>query len=110
MSNVTVTSAFGSSATGRFTLIAQGSLMDSSDVAIVTPVLVGVLVAGQLTASVLASDSAGFADGALNWHVLVEVQGLANIDVENVPINFSNGASQNLLTVLTAAGWTPTTT
>jgi hypothetical protein len=110
MSNiVTVTAAFGASAMGDYLFAASGTLMTSSDVAIVTPVVNGVLDAnGNLSANLLASDN--FSAGDLNWNCFVRIQGLPRIHVVDFPVDFNLGASQNLFTILTAAGWTPEAT
>jgi len=95
-------------AEGNYMFIAAGTLMDSSAVAIVIPVIQGQLAAStpSLSVSLLASDN--FAAGQLTWDMHVAVKGIAAISVQNVVVNFSGGASQGLFTVLTAAGWTPT--
>lgn len=98
---------------GNFCIAAQGSFMDSPEIAIVTPVIIGQLDSNGFLwnsitpgsgVSLLASDN--FSVGALTWHFLIRVQGIPDIDVGEVPVNFSNGASQNLFTVLEATGWT----
>jgi hypothetical protein len=110
MSNiVTITAAFGSSGQGDYLFAASGTLMTSSDVAIVTPVVNGVLdSSGNLSAALLASDN--FGAGELNWNCFVRVQGLPIIHVVGFPVNYDDGASQNLFTVLAAAGWAPEAT
>ena len=59
------------------------------------------------TFAIVASDN--FAAGILTWDVIINVRGLPTVNVPNVPINFANGANQNIWTVLQAAGWTPVT-
>lgn len=93
-------------AEGNYAFVAQGSLMDSPAVAIVTPVALGQLDAtGSLAVPLLASDN--FTEGYLTWHVSVRVRGFTSIDVADIEINFANGASQGLFGILEASGWSP---
>ena len=90
---------------GNYLFSAQGNFMDSSALAVVTPVRLGQLDStGHLSVFLLASDN--FQEGDLNWHILVRVKGAITIDVADVPVNFSLGATQSLFDILTAAGWT----
>lgn len=98
---------------GNFLFVASGSLMSSSLVAIVTPVVFGSLDSlGRLWNGVTAGSgvaltaSDNFGAGDLTWNVTLDVRGVPHIYVEDVVVNFSNGASQGLFTLLTAAGWT----
>lgn len=107
--SVVVTAAFGAAGMGDFLFAASGDLITSTDIAIVTPVVNGVLDAtGNLSATLLASDNYGAND--LNWNCFVRIQGLSRIYWTDFPVNFSSGASQNLFTILTAAGWVPEVT
>jgi hypothetical protein len=114
---VTVSSAFGAGAEGNYLFAASGTLMSSTNVAIVTPVVRGVLDSngnlldgdtGLSNALLLASDN--FATGQLNWNFFLQIQGLPVVNVFDVPVLYSNGASQQLFTILAAAGWVPTST
>jgi len=98
-------------AEGNYMFIAAGTLMSSSAVAIVIPVIQGQLAAStpSLSVSLLASDN--FSVGPppqLVWDIHIAVKGIAAISVQNVAVNFSGGASQGLFTILTTAGWVPT--
>lgn len=113
-------------AAGNFEIVASGVLMSSSGVAIVTPFIDGQLdsigslsvpagAAGSVGTgapgsgvSLLASDN--FAAGELTWNFNIKVQGITDILVSDVPVNFANGATQGLFGVLEAAGWSPTPT
>lgn len=97
---------------GNFCFAAQGNFMDSSSLAVVTPVIIGQLDPngnlwdGKTLASgvnLLASDN--FAPGDLAWHVLVRVKGFPDIDVGQVSVTFGTGAVQGLYGVLEANGW-----
>lgn len=57
------------------------------------------------TVELVASDN--FAASVLTWDVIINVRGMPTINVPNVPVNFSNGANQNIWTILQAAGWSP---
>lgn len=107
MSNsVTVTQSYGAAAEGTFLFAAVGTLMDSSDLAIVTPVVQDVLdLNGNLSATLLASDN--YAPGSLNWSCFVSVRGVSQIHVIGFPVDYALGASQNLYQILAAVGWTP---
>ncbi len=119
---VTITATFanpqGNIPGGTWLFAATGTLMDSSYVAIVTPVVSGVLNAsGELEwnnsatgvtgigAPLLASDN--YESGALMWNFFGQFAGMPVIHATNVLVNYASGASQNLFTVLAASGWTP---
>jgi hypothetical protein len=107
--SVTVTAAFGSSAQGNYLFAATGTLMSDANVAIVTPVLSGVLdSSGNMSVSLLASDN--FSPGELTWNCFITVRGLSDVNVQGFAVNFSLGASQNLFTILKASGWNPLST
>jgi hypothetical protein len=107
--SVTVTASFGSSAEGNYLFAATGTLMSDSNVAIVTPVIDGILDStGNMSVSLLASDN--FGPGELTWTCFITVRGIPDIVVRDFNVNFSNGAIQNLETILAANGWVPTTT
>lgn len=94
-------------AEGNYELIASGILMSSNAVAIVTPVLSGQLVAAtpQMSVAVLASDNYGANE--LTWNFKIQLRGLSDIVVTDVPVLFSLGASQGLFGILEATGWLP---
>lgn len=105
---VTITAAFGSGMGADWLFVAGGTLVDDTNLAIVTPVVRGSTMVGGtglLSASLLASDN--FGTGELLWTCFIRVQGLPEIEWHDFNVNFANGASQSLYTVLKAAGWTP---
>ena len=63
--------------------------------------------AGECILVLVSSDN--FATGVLNWDLIVNIRGLPTVNVPGVPVNFSLGATQNVWTILAAAGWTPAT-
>jgi hypothetical protein len=113
-------------AAGNFEIVASGVLMSSNGVAIVTPFIDGQLDSlGSLSVPVGGAGSAGnggpgtgvsllasdnFAAGELTWNFKIVVQGITDIVVADVPVNFASGATQGLFGVLEAAGWSPTPT
>lgn len=114
---VTVTANLGAGAEGNWLFAATGTLMSDANVAIVTPVVQGYLdssgnmivqtASGVTTgAALLASDN--FGTGELLWNVYMNVRGVNAIHWNDFQVNFALGASQNLFTILSAAGWTPT--
>lgn len=101
---VAVTQAFGSSAQGNFLFAAQGTYMDSTALAIVTPVVSGQLdPTGNLSASLLASDN--FPSGSLFWYITCTVKNFPKIEASNVPVEYSLGSSQNLFSILQNIGY-----
>lgn len=107
--NVTVTASFGSTAEGNYLFAASGTLISDANVAIVTPVVDGVLdSSGNLSAILLASDN--FGPGELTWNCFISVRGMSQINVQGFTVNFALGASQNLFTILEASGWQPLST
>lgn len=62
---------------------------------------------GTATASVSLVASDNFAAGVLTWDVIINVRGMPTINVSNVPVNFANGATQSIWTILQSVGWTP---
>jgi len=110
--------------TGNFEFVASGLLMDSGQIAIVTPIIRGQLDSqGALSMptgsigtvspgtantglNILASDS--FPAGDLLWNIKLQVQGVPDIIANNVAVNFAAGATQGLFDILSAAGWTAT--
>jgi hypothetical protein len=115
--NASMLDAAGNSAQGHWLFAATGTLMTSSYVAIVAPVVDGDIDAtGQMNwineagntvegAQLLASDN--FETGALYWNFFGDFQGMARIHVTGIPVNFALGATQNLFTILAANGWVP---
>lgn len=115
--NASLMDSEGQPGQGHWLFAATGSLMTSSYVAIVAPVVDGTIDAsGQMSwinelgqvvngPQLLASDD--FQTGALYWNFFGSFRGMANIHITNMQINFSDGASQNLFTILAANGWTP---
>lgn len=104
---------------GNFMMVASGHLISASQVAIVTPYIDGQLdslgslsLEGTTAGSgipLLASDSPGFAAGALTWNFKIIVQGMPQIIANDIPVYYALGATQNLITILEAGGWTPIT-
>ena len=73
---------------------------------IVPMVVKGTLQNGTTTLVLAASDS--FAANVLTWDFIINIRGLPTVNVPNVPVNFANGATQSVWTILSAAGWLPT--
>ena len=61
---------------------------------------------GECQIALVASDN--YAAGVLAWDLIINIRGLPTVNVSDVTVNFSNGATQNVWTILAAAGWTPT--
>lgn len=61
--------------------------------------------AGACEIELVASDN--FGAGVLTWDFIINIRGFPTVNVQSVPVNFSSGASQNIWTILAAAGWTP---
>ena len=78
---------------------------DTSNNPIVPMVVHGTLVSGTCTLQLVASDN--FSAGVLTWDFIINIRGLPTVNVASVPVNFASGATQNVWTILTAAGWKP---
>lgn len=78
---------------------------DSNSEPIVPMVQRGDLKNGSCTLSLVASDN--FSAGVLLWDFIINIRGLATVNVSQVAVNFSAGANQNVWTILQTAGWTP---
>lgn len=101
-----VSPADASQAEGNFVFSPSGVMWpDASGKPIVPAVQVGTLVSGSASVQLVASDNYGA--GVLTWDVIINVRGLPTIHVLAVPVNFANGASQNIWTILQPAGWSP---
>ena len=61
---------------------------------------------GSCQIALVASDNYGA--GVLAWDIIINIRGLPTVNVSDVAVNFSLGATQNVWTILAAAGWTPT--
>lgn len=72
---------------------------------IVPAVVHGTLENGTCTIVLVASDN--FDPGVLTWDLVINIRGLPTVTVADVPVNFALGATQNVWTILQAAGWTP---
>lgn len=108
---VTLTENFGAGAEVDWLFVAGGSLVDDTNLAIVTPVVRGNALPGGnglLSAVLLASDN--FGTGELLWTCFIQIQGMQPIAVYDFPVYFALGANQTLFTVLKAFGWTPIST
>jgi hypothetical protein len=103
---------------GTWLFAATGTLMDSVYVAIVAPVISGCwdengemqvtnAATGAISEGAVLLTSDDYEAGALLWNFFAQIQGMPAIHVTGMTINFSNGASQNLFTILAANGWTP---
>jgi hypothetical protein len=108
--NVTVTAEVApgdlATAEGNALAVPSGTMWpDGSGNPIVPAIVHGTLVSGTCTLALVASDN--FGTGVLAWDIIVNIRGLPTVNVPNVTVNFSNGASQNMWTILTAAGWIP---
>jgi hypothetical protein len=96
------------SAEGYYVLSPSGVMWpDTSGNPVAPMVHNGHLVNGTASEQLVASDN--YAAGVLTWDVIINVRGLPTVNVASVPVNFANGASQNIWTILQAAGWTPAT-
>jgi hypothetical protein len=62
------------------------------------------LLNGTATLQLVASDN--YAAGVLTWDFIANIRSFPTVNVQQVPVNFSLGANQNLWTILAAAGWT----
>lgn len=78
---------------------------DTSNNPIVPAVVHGTLASGTCSLSLVASDN--FSAGVLAWDFIINIRGLQTINVPSCAVNFSNGATQSVWAILTAAGWTP---
>jgi hypothetical protein len=78
---------------------------DTSQNPIVPAVVHGTLESGTTTLVLVASDN--FSAGVLTWDFIINIRGIPTVNVPGVVVNFSNGATQNVWTLLSAAGWTP---
>ena len=78
---------------------------DTSGNPIVPMVVHGYLVNGTCTLQLVASDN--FSAGVLTWDFIINIRGLPTVNVPGVAVNFASGATQNVWTILSAAGWTP---
>ena len=61
--------------------------------------------AGETIIELVASDN--FTAGVLTWDLIINIRGLPTVNVPGVPVNYSNGARQNVWPILAATGWTP---
>jgi hypothetical protein len=110
-SNVVVQEALGAGTEANWLFVAGGTLMDDTNLAIVTPIVRGSALpggTGLLSATLLASDN--FGTGELLWSCFIRIQGMPYIEVHDFVVNFALGATQTLFTVLKASGWTPIST
>lgn len=85
---------------------------DNSGVPIVPMVVHGTLsdglngaTPGECIIKLVASDN--FSAGVLTWNFLINIRGLPTINVADVPVDFADGATQPVWSILSAAGWTP---
>ena len=92
---------------GHFTFFPNGTEwpMTVGALPIVPEIQSGPLVLGTASVQLVASDN--FAVGVLNWDVLINIRGLATINVAALPILFAGGASQSVWDILQANGWNP---
>jgi hypothetical protein len=60
---------------------------------------------GECIIQLVASDN--FSAGVLTWDFIINIRGLPTINAPQIPVNYSDGASQNVWTILSAAGWAP---
>jgi hypothetical protein len=72
----------------------------------IVPAMVhGTLSAGSASAVLIASDN--FGANILNWATIINIRGLPTIKASNLTINFADGATQDIWTILTNNGWIP---
>lgn len=111
MVNVTVAATGGpndaSLPEGHFVFLPDGALYPTSagQGPIVPNIVQGTLVSGTATVALVASDN--FAANVLNWSTIINIRGLPTIHAHPLTINFSDGANQDIWTILTNNGWTP---
>jgi hypothetical protein len=72
---------------------------------IVPAIVHGTLTNGSATVQLVASDN--FGTNVLNWALIMNIRGMPTVKASNITINFSDGATQDIWTILTANGWSP---
>jgi hypothetical protein len=93
-------------AEGNVVAVPSGAMWpDASNNPIVPAVIHAQLANGTCSLSLVASDS--FAAGVLTWDFIINIRGLPTVNVASCAVNFTNGATQSVWTILQAAGWTP---
>lgn len=93
-------------AEGNVVAVPSGAMWpDTNNVPIVPMAVHGTLASGTCTIELAASDS--FAAGVLTWDIIINIRGMATVNVAGCVVNFANGATQSVWTILQAAGWTP---
>jgi hypothetical protein len=93
-------------AEGNVLAVPSGTMWpDTSSNPIVPMVVHSQLVNGTCNLSLVATDN--FAAGVLTWDFIINIRGIATINVPAVPVNFANGATQSVWAILQAAGWAP---
>lgn len=60
---------------------------------------------GACKVVLVASDN--FNVGVLTWDFVINIRGFPTVKALDIPVNFAQGASQSIWTILSAAGWTP---
>jgi len=73
---------------------------------IVPAIVHGQLVNGSASVTLVASDN--FGTNVLNWALIMNIRGMPTVKASNLTINFSNGSTQDIWTILTNNGWNPT--
>ena len=93
-------------AEGNVVAIPSGAMWpDTSNNPIVPMVVHGQLQQGTCSLSLVATDN--FAAGVLTWDIIINIRGMATINVAGCAVNFADGATQSVWTILQNAGWTP---
>jgi hypothetical protein len=72
---------------------------------IVPEIVHGQLVSGVASVELVASDN--FGTNVLNWALIMNIRGMPTVKASNLTINFSDGATQDIWTILTNNGWNP---
>jgi hypothetical protein len=100
---------------GNFQFVASGDLMDDAQTSLTTPIVRGQLDStGSLWDGVTVGSgvsllaSSNFAVGYLTWNVYVQVRGEPVIEVNDVVVDYTLGATQGLFSILETAGWVAT--
>lgn len=95
---------------GHYCFVPSGLQWPSTDgMSAVVPSIVQGPFSTSFSVQLVASDN--FTTGVLTWNVLINIRGIPTINVPDVPIYFTDGANQNIYTILTAnVGWTPVQT
>ena len=91
---------------GRFLFAASGSLQDDVNMAAVQSVQDGSLDEnGDFSVSLLASDNEGFTTTTLTWTIILQVAGLPYVFARDQAVNYADGSTQDVFSILAANGY-----